>query len=230
MFYYYDTSYFLYMIVTLAVSMYAQIKVQTTFNKYSKVKSQGGLTGEQAARKVLLRDNVGDVSISHISGNLNDYYDPRENVIKLSDNVYGSTSISAIGVAAHEAGHAVQTAKQYLPIKIRQFLVPISQFGSSMSMPLIFIGLLFPSKYNFLVNIGIMLFALAVLFQVITLPVEINASKRALVALEESGILYGEEVEGARKVLSAAALTYLAATFTALLSLLRLVLISKRRD
>ena len=230
MFYYYDGSYFLYMIITVAITMYAQIKVQTTFSKYSKIKSTSGLTGEQAARKVLLRDNIGDVSISHIAGNLNDHFDPRKNAILLSDNVYGSSSISAIGVAAHEAGHAVQNATGYFPIKIRQFLVPISQFGSSMAMPLVFIGLLLPVRYRFIVNLGIMMFALAVLFQVITLPVEINASRRAIIALEESGILYGEEKEGAKKVLSAAALTYIAATFTALLSLLRLILISRRRD
>ncbi len=228
--YYYDYSYWIYMLITLSISMYANFKVQSTFNKYSKVKSTNGLTGAEAAKKVLLKDSVGDVSIGHVKGKLTDHYDPRNNSILLSDEVYSSTSISAIGVAAHEAGHAVQNAQGYLPIRIRQFLVPISQFGSSLAMPLVFIGLLLPVQYNFVVNIGIMLFSLAVLFQIVTLPVEFNASSRAIKALSETGVLYGEEVDGAKEVLKAAALTYLAATFTALLSLLRLLLISRRRE
>lgn len=229
-FYYYDYNYFLYMLITMAVSMYAHFKVQYVFNKYSKVKSFRGMTGEQAAGNVLKGNDVSGVSVNRIKGKLNDYFDPRNNSINLSDDVYSSTSVSAIGVAAHEAGHAVQHARGYTPIKIRKMLVPISQIGSSLSIPLVFIGLLLPVQYSFIVNLGIILFSVAVLFQIVTLPVEFNASSRAIQSLERTGILEGEELEGAKKVLSAAALAYVAATFTSLLSLLRLLLITRRRN
>lgn len=229
-FYYYDYSYLWYMIITLGISMYANFKVHSTFNKYSRIKSARSITGAESARKVLLENQVTGVQLQRISGKLTDHFDPRNNTISLSDGVYSDTSISAVGVAAHEAGHAVQHAKGYFPIKIRQMLVPISQFGSSLAMPLVFVGLLLPVEYNFIVNIGIIFFSMAVFFQVITLPVEINASKRAIVSLKNSGVLYEEEVNGAKKVLQAAALTYIAATFTSLISLLRLLLISRRRS
>lgn len=229
-FYYYDYTYFIYMFITMAVSMYAHFKVQSAFNRYAKVRCMRGMTGAQAAEEVLKRHDVLGVSIGRIRGSLNDHFDPRDNSISLSDDVYGSTSISAIGVAAHEAGHAVQHAEGYAPIKIRKALVPISQFGSSLSMPLVFIGLLLPVQYSFIVNLGIILFSMAVLFQLVTLPVEFDASKRAIRSLESSGILEGEELDGARKVLSAAALTYVAAAFTSVLTLLRLLFIARRRD
>lgn len=229
-FYYYDYSYFIYMFITMAASMYAHFKVQHAFSKYSKVRCMRGMTGARAAEEVLKRHDVSGVSIGRIRGKLNDHFDPRDNSISLSDDVYGSTSISAIGVAAHEAGHAVQHAEGYGPIKFRQALVPISQFGSTLSMPLVFIGLLLPVQYSFIVNLGIILFSMAVLFQLVTLPVEFDASKRAIKSLESSGILEGEELEGARKVLGAAALTYVAAAFTSVLSLLRLLFIARRRN
>lgn len=228
--YYYDYSYFGYMLIPLVVSIYAQFKVQYAFNKYSKVKSSRRMTGEEAARAVLTGNNVTGVSIKHIRGKLNDHFDPRDNSISLSDAVYADTSIAAIGVAAHESGHAVQHAHGYMPIKLRQMLVPITQFGSTISMPLVFIGLLLPVQYSFIVNLGIILFSAAVLFQIVTLPVEFNASSRAIKSLEKSGILEGEELNGAKKVLSAAALTYVAAAVASVMSLLRLILITRRRD
>ncbi len=229
-FYYYDLNYFIYMFITMAVSMYAHFKVQHTFKKYSKVRCMRGVTGKDAALEVLRQNNVTGVSVGRIRGNLNDHFDPRDNSISLSDVVYDKSSISAVGVAAHEAGHAVQHARGYFPIKIRQALVPISQFGSMLSMPLVFIGLLLPVQYNFIVNLGIILFSMAVLFQLVTLPVEFDASKRALKSLESTGILHSQELDEAREVLSAAALTYVAAAFTALLSLARLLLMTRRRD
>ncbi len=228
--YYYDGSYFLYMIISLAVSLYAHFKVKHAFNKYSEIKCANGVTGEASADAVLNYNNVEGVSIGRIPGYFTDHYDSTSNSISLSDNVYSKATIASVSVAAHEAGHATQNSQGYFPLKIRQFLVPVSQFGSNLAMPLVFIGLLLPVKYNFVVNLGIIFFALAVLFQLITLPVEFDASRRALASLKGSGILKDEELNGAKKVLTAAALTYVAATFTALLSLLRLILISRRRQ
>lgn len=228
-FYYYDYNYFLYMIITMGISMYAHFKVQITFNKYSKIRCEKGLTGVEAAERVLSGNDVSDVRIEEIKGKLSDHYDPRDNSISLSRDVYSGTSISSIGVAAHEAGHAVQNAKGYTPIKIRQALVPIAQFGSGISMPLVFIGLLLPVQYSFMVNMGIILFSMVVLFEIITLPVEFNASRRALRSLDRLEILSHEELYGVKKVLKAAAFTYVAAAFTSMLSLIRLLAISKRR-
>ena len=229
-FYYFDYTYFLFMIPALILSMIAQTKVQTTFHKYSKLRSARQLTGSDAAQQVLLANGVTGVRVEHVSGNLTDHYDPRTNIIRLSDGVCYNSSVAAVGVAAHEAGHAVQQATGYLPIKIRQFLVPITQFGSRLAIPIIIIGLLLPVQYDFVVNIGIILYSLVVLFELVTLPVEFNASRRAIQALGEANILYEEELQGAKKVLTAAAMTYLASTFTALLSLLRLLLIFGRRN
>lgn len=229
-FYYYDFNYLVYMFVTMTVSMYAHFKVQHEYHKYSKVISNSGMSGENAANKVLKGNDITGVTIGHVKGELNDYFDPSSNIINLSDNVYYGKSISSIGVAAHEAGHAVQHAKGYMPIKIRQAIVPISQFGSSISIPLVIIGLLLPVQYSFIVNLGIILFTAAVLFQLVTLPVEFNASSRAIASLDQPGGLEGDELEGAKKVLKAAALTYIAATFTSILSLLRLLSIAKRRN
>lgn len=228
-FYYLDYSYFLFMLPALILSLYAQIKVNSTFAKYSKIKNSNGLTGSEAAYKVLTQNGVTNVAVEHISGNLSDHFDPQTNIIRLSDSVYSSNSVAAVGVAAHEAGHAVQYANNYAPMKFRRVLVPITNIGSTLSIPLIFIGLLLPIQYDFIVNIGIALFSFAVLFQLVTLPVEFDASRRAIATLEQSGTLYDEELIGAKKVLSAAAMTYLAATFSAVMSLFRLILIAGNR-
>ena len=228
-FYYFDYSYFLFMLPALILSLYAQIKVNSTFAKYSKIKNSNGLTGSEAAYKVLTQNGVTNVAVEHISGNLSDHFDPQTNIIRLSDSVYSSNSVEAVGVAAHEAGHAVQYANNYAPMKFRRVLVPITNIGSTLSIPLIFIGLLLPIQYDFIVNIGIALFSFAVLFQLVTLPVEFDASRRAIATLEQSGTLYDEELIGAKKVLSAAAMTYLAATFSAVMSLFRLILIAGNR-
>ena len=227
--YYYDLTYVIFMIPALIITMYAQIKVNSTFKKYSKVKCRRGLTGAQAAQIVLQRNGVRDVRIERVAGKLTDHYDPSSNVIRLSDEVYNSTSVSAVGVACHEAGHAVQQAENYKPILFRQFMVPITNIGSKLSFPLIFIGLLFPTKWDVLLIAGIAMFSLAVFFELITLPVEFNASNRAIKALDEGELLYDEELRGAKKVLSAAAMTYLAAAITAIASLLRLLLIFSGR-
>ena len=220
-FYYFDYSYFLFMLPALILSLYAQIKVNSTFAKYSKIKNSNGLTGSEAAYKVLTQNGVTNVAVEHISGNLSDHFDPQTNIIRLSDSVYSSNSVAAVGVAAHEAGHAVQYANNYAPMKFRRVLVPITNIGSTLSIPLIFIGLLLPIQYDFIVNIGIALFSFAVLFQLVT--------RRAITTLEQSGTLYDEELIGAKKVLSAAAMTYLAATFSAVMSLFRLILIAGNR-
>ena len=228
--YYNDGSYFIWMLLAFFVSLYAQIKVKHAFNKYSKIRSSSGMSGRDSAEIVLKEGGVEGVTIGGIGGYFTDHYDSRSNHIALSEGVLNKASVTAVGIAAHEAGHATQHFCGYFPLKIRQFLVPISQFGSNLAMPLIFIGFLLPTRYNFIVNLGIIFFSLAVLFQVITLPVEFNASKRALKVLKDSGKLEESEIAGVREVLSAAALTYVAATFTALISLLRLILISRRRN
>ena len=228
-YYFYDYSYFLFMFPALIISLYAQYKVSSTFKKYSKVRNLRNITGAEAARRVLFNSGINDVKIERVSGNLTDHFDPRTKVIRLSDSVYNSTSVSAVGVAAHEAGHAVQYEVGYAPIKIRGALIPVTQFGSTVSIPLLIIGLLFPA-YGLLVTAGIILFSFSVLFQLVTLPVEFNASRRAIEILDKTGLLYDEELKGARKVLSAAALTYLAAMITAVLTLLRLIFIFGRRN
>jgi uncharacterized protein len=226
--YYFDYTYFLFMVPALIITMAAQIGVQSAFTKYSRVRTVRGMTGAQAAEAVA-RLGGAWVTIRPVAGNLTDFFDPRNHTINLSQNVYGSTSIAAIGVAAHEAGHSVQDAQGYFPNKIRTALVSITNIGSRLSMPLILIGLLLPVQYDYVVYTGIALYALVVLFQLATLPVEFNASRRAIRALGETGILTQEELVGARKVLTAAAMTYLAASFTALVSLLRLLFIAGSR-
>lgn len=228
-YYLYDYSYFVFMLPALIIALYAQYKVSSTFRKYSRVRSSRNITGAEAAKRVLFNSGINDVKIEHVSGELTDHFDPRTKVIRLSDSVYNSTSVSAIGVAAHEAGHAVQHEVGYVPIKIRGALIPITQFGSTLSMPLLIIGLLLPS-YGWLATAGIILFSFSVLFQLVTLPVEFNASRRAIETLDSTGLLYGEELKGAKKVLSAAALTYLAAMITAVLTLLRYIFIFGRRN
>ena len=190
-----------------------------------------GLTGEETARRILSRAGIYDVQIQRVAGNLTDHYDPRSKTLRLSDSVYGNSSVAAIGVAAHECGHAIQHDRGYAPLKIRSAIAPVASFGANISWPLILIGLLLGGS-ELLIQLGILLFSLAVLFQLVTLPVEFNASNRALGLLSETGILYREEVQKTRKVLSAAALTYVAAAAASILQLLRLVLLfgNRRRD
>jgi len=229
-YYYIDPTYVL-VLIGVILSLAAQAKVRSTFNKYSQVRSISGMTGAEAAQILLNRAGIFDVRIEHISGSLTDHYDPRRKVLRLSDSVYGSNSIAAIGVAAHECGHAIQHQHAYAPLMFRNSLVPIANFGSAIAWPLILIGLLFGGSQT-LIDLGIILFSTAVLFQLITLPVEFNASRRAIQKLGESGILYGEELNYSKKVLSAAALTYVAAAATSILQLFRLIILfgGRRRD
>lgn len=228
-FYYFDYTYFVYIVPALIVTMIAQFRVKSTFEKYSRISTARNMTGAQVASSVAQFGGAPGVQVQRISGSLTDHFDPRDNTISLSDQVYASTSIAALGVAAHEAGHAIQHAQGYLPNKIRTVLVPITNFGSRLAVPLIIVGLFLPVQYDFVVNLGIALYSFAVLFQLATLPVEFNASFRAIRALDEAGILYPDELEGAKKVLRAAAMTYLAASFTAIMSLLRLLVLAGNR-
>ncbi|MBQ9846586.1 MAG: zinc metallopeptidase [Clostridia bacterium] len=216
--FYYSYSYLLYMLPGLVLMLYAQFKVKHSFSKYSKVINSRGLTGADAAKEVLRQNGVDGVRIEHVSGNLSDHYDPRTNVIRLSDDVYNSTSVAAVGVAAHEAGHAVQYAKGYGPIKLRAKIIPACNIGSQLGIPLALIGAVI--GFMGLVYVGLALFGLAVLFQVVTLPVEFNASRRAISAINSTALLTKGEASGAKAVLSAAAMTYVAAMIQSLLMLL----------
>lgn len=227
-FYYYgiDPLYLYLVLPAILLSFIAQIMVKSTFSKYSQYLCN--YSGAEAAKRVLEANGVYDVKIERVSGNLTDHYDPKTNIIRLSDTVYDARNISAVGVAAHEAGHAVQYAKGYSPIKIRTAIYPICNIGSQLSMPLLLIGLLF--NFSFLMNLGIIFFGVALVFQLVTLPVEFNASSRALSAIKDSNILLDySEVKGARKVLSAAALTYITAFLVSLTQLLRFLIIANRR-
>ncbi|MCI7767554.1 MAG: zinc metallopeptidase [Oscillospiraceae bacterium] len=224
--YYWDST-MIILIPAIIFSLAAQFMVKSTFSKYSKERNSRGLTGADAAREILERNGLNDVRIERISGSLTDHYDPRANVIRLSDDVYGSATVAAVGVAAHEAGHAVQYATGYSPIKLRNAIIPITRFGSSLSTPLVLLGIVF--SWDFLITAGILLFCAVVLFQAVTLPVEFNASGRAIKALRSSHCLEDDELNGAKKMLTAAAMTYVAAMISALLSLVRLLLISGRR-
>lgn len=228
MFYYYDPTYLL-LIPGLLLALYAQFKVTSTFNHWKQVGSRSGLTGAQVARMILDSNGCRDVEIEPVRGSLTDHYDPQNNVLRLSSEVYGSRSIAALGVAAHEAGHAIQDAQDYAPLRIRAGLVPVANIGSGMAMPLFMLGLIM--SWEPLLKVGILCFALSVLFYVVTLPVEFNASNRA-VALLGSGYLPDDEVKGVKAVLSAAAMTYIAAALQAVLQLVRLLLLagSRRRD
>lgn len=217
----------IYLLPAIILSLIAQAMVSSAFNKYSKVRNVRGLTGADAAREILDRNGLFNVRIERVSGKLTDHYDPRANVIRLSDSVYGSDSVAAVGVAAHEAGHAVQYAVGYGPIKVRNAIIPVTQFGSNISIPLVFLGLFF--SWDFLITTGIVLFCAVVFFQAVTLPVEFNASGRAIRTLRDENILADNELKGAKKVLTAAALTYVAAMITAIMNLLRLIALSNRR-
>lgn len=226
-FYYYDPTYIL-IIIGMLLSLAASGYVKSTYAKYAGVRSRSGMTGAQAAERILHQAGIYDVRIEHVSGNLTDHYDPRSKVVRLSDAVYGSTSIAAQAVAAHETGHVIQHSTGYAALRFRTTLVPVAQFGANISWPLILIG--FFLNGQFLITFGILLFSLAVLFQIVTLPVEFNASSRALNLLEQYGILGTDEIAGSRKVLKAAALTYVAAAAASILQLLRLLLLFNRRN
>lgn len=210
-------------LIGAAISMWASGRVQSTFRKYSRVRSMSGMTGAEAAKRLLNSQGIYDVTVQSVRGDLTDHYDPRTKTVNLSESVYGQTSVAAIGVAAHECGHAMQDNAGYVPLKLRGAFVPVASFGSKLSWPLILIGLLLGAS-SFL-QIGIWMFTLAVLFQLITLPVEFNASGRAVKLLGDVGILQGQEVDQTRKVLGAAALTYVAAAAASILQLLRLVIL-----
>ena len=231
-FYGFDLTYLVIVLPCIILSLIASARVNSTFKKYSRQISSRRLTGAQAAERVLLANGVRGVRIERISGNLTDHYDPKSNVIRLSDNVYDNPSTAAIGVACHEAGHAVQYAQSYAPIKLRAAIIPITNIGSKLAMPLILLGILFnflgEASYTF-VYLGIGCFSLSLVFQLVTLPVEFNASRRAILAIENQELLTNEEIKGAKKTLSAAAMTYVAATAVALAQLLRLLLIFGRR-
>ncbi|MEE1392571.1 MAG: zinc metallopeptidase [Negativibacillus sp.] len=226
-FYYFDRYYWILIVPAMIFAMWAQMRVSSTFNRYSKVGSARGLSAAQVCRQILDENGLFAVRVERVSGNLTDHYDPRNNVIRLSDSVYHSTSVAAIGVAAHEAGHAVQYSVGYVPIKIRNSIIPVSKLGSTLSMPILLVGLLFNS--GVLVEIGILLFSTMALFQLVTLPVEFNASGRALRTLGDYHILDDEETRMAGKVLKAAALTYVAALLSSAAQLLRLILLYGRR-
>ena len=236
--YYYgfDWTYIVLVLPCILLSLWASSSVNSTFKRYSQVLSSRRITGEQAAQRVLYANGVRGVRIERVSGNLTDHYDPKTNVIRLSDSVYNSTSVAAIGVAAHEAGHAVQYAQHYAPIKLRAAIIPITNIGSKLAMPLILLGILLSFLGNLsygLVYLGIAAFGLSLVFQLVTLPVEFNASRRAIQAIAEGNILTEEEQRGAKRTLKAAAMTYVAATAVALAQLLRLIILfggRRRRD
>lgn len=235
--YYWDPTYFL-VVIGAIICMIASARVRSTFNKYSKVRSASGLTGAMAAERMLAQAGIHDVTVSHVSGTLTDHYDPKTKTVRLSDQVYQSSSVAAVGVACHECGHAIQDNRAYFPLTLRSTLVPVANFGSSFSWVLILLGILFggfsvnTGVGHLLIELGIMFFSLAVLFQLVTLPVEFDASKRALNMIAATGMLTDEESRYTRKVLSAAALTYVASAAAAILQLLRLILLfgGRKRD
>ncbi len=233
MFHYYgfDSTYFIYVLPAVLFSLIAQFAVTRTFQKYQRQPLMRKMTGAQVAERVLHAVGIYDVRIEHVSGSLSDHFSPKEKVIRLSDAVFGSTSIAAAGVAAHECGHAMQYAFGYAPIKLRSAIIPVSQLGSSLAVPMILFGFVF--NFEFLITAGILFFGAAVLFQLITLPVEFNASRRAVSTLVSSGIVCEDEVSGAKKVLAAAAITYVAALAVSLAQFLRLLVLfggGRRRD
>lgn len=231
-YYYWDPTYIL-VVIGAVICMIASARVKGTFNKYSQLRSMSGMNGAQVAQRVLQAAGIYDVQVRHVSGSLTDHYDPRTKTVNLSDPVYNATSVAALGVAAHECGHAIQHAKSYAPLSIRSALVPIANFGSMLAWPVILIGLLFNTRSSgLIIDIGILLFSAAVLFQLVTLPVEFDASRRALVMLRTQGILADDELKYTRRVLKSAALTYVASAAAAILQLLRIILITneRRRD
>ena len=231
-YYYYDPTYSL-VLIGLLLCLAASARVRSTYAKYGRVRSRSGLTGREAAERILRSAGIYDVRIEHVSGNLTDHFDPGNRVLRLSDATYQSASVAAVGVAAHECGHAIQHSRGYAPLKIRSAIVPVANFGSAIAWPLILLGLLFNSRSSYLlIQIGILAFSFAVLFQLVTLPVEFNASRRAVQILGESGMLLPDELSMTKKVLRAAALTYVAGAASAILQLLRIILLTggRRRE
>lgn len=227
--FYWDPTYWLVVIGAL-ICLAASAMVKSTFHKYSRYQSQSGMTGAQAAERILHSAGIYDVQIRRVSGSLTDHYNPANKTLNLSDSVYGSASVAAVGVAAHECGHAIQHQKKYVPLTLRSAIVPVANIGSTLAWPLILIGLLFSSQTgSFLITLGIICFSFAVLFQLVTLPVEFNASARALRILGDTGILGSEELAYTRKVLGAAALTYVAGAAASILQLLRLLILTRGR-
>lgn len=228
--FWYDSTYFL-ILIGFIISAIASARVKSTYNKYSRVRSMSGMTGLEAAERILHSAGIYDVQVTHVRGQLTDHYDPRNKVLRLSDSVYGQSSVAAVGVAAHECGHAIQHAKGYVPLSIRSAIVPAANLGSQLSWPLFLIGLFINGNTGYTLMMGgILLFSAALLFQLITLPVEINASARAVRILGETGILREDELPMTKKVLSAAALTYVAAALASILQLLRLLILSGGRN
>ena len=226
--YYFDPTYIL-VLIGAVLSIIASARVNSTFSKYARVRSMSGMTGAQTAEAILRSKGIHDVRVEHIRGNLTDHYDPARKVVRLSDSVYGSSSVAAIGVAAHECGHVMQHHEGYAPLNFRTALVPVANIGSKLGIPIILVGLLLGSN-PVLVNIGIWVFSLAVLFQIVTLPVEFDASRRALACIEQYGIVTSDERKKSARVLKAAAYTYVAAAAAAILQLLRLLMLFGRRD
>lgn len=229
---FFDWTYVYYVLPALLFSMIASAAVNSAFKKYSRQRTASGITGAQAAQRILSVSGLSNVRVEQVTGSLSDHYDPKENVIRLSQSVYNSSSTAAVGVAAHEAGHALQYAGGYAPIRIRSAIIPVTQFGSKIAVPLVLIGLIFMSMSEFFINVayaGIICFGLCVVFQLITLPVEFNASRRAMQAIDQYGLLREDEQKGARKVLTAAALTYVAALAVSLAQLLRLIILVSGR-
>ena len=230
--FYFDYTYFL-VLIGAVICMIASANVKSTYNKYASVRSMTGMTGAQVAERLLRAAGIHDVSVGRVRGELSDHYNPATKVVNLSDSVYGSTSVAAIGVAAHECGHAIQHAHGYIPLNLRSAFVPVANFGSKLAWPLILIGVLIHSQSSqLMINAGIILFSFAVIFQLITLPVEFNASRRPLILLEQQGILSSQELPLPKKVLGAAALTYVAGAASAILQLLRIIILfgGRRND
>ena len=230
-FYYYDPTYIL-VLIGAVLSLWASATVKSTYNKYSRVYSYSGLTGAQAAAQILRQAGIYDVRIEHVSGNLTDHYDPKARVLRLSDSVYGSNSVAAIGVAAHECGHAIQDQEDYVPLRFRSAFVPVANLGTQVAFPILLLGVFLGSSH-FLIQVGLLCFFFGVLFQLITLPVEFNASGRAVRILRETGMMSDDELSKTKKVLSAAAMTYVAAAVASILSMLRLIILfggNRRRD
>lgn len=227
--YYWDPTYIL-VLIGAVISMIASARVKSTYNKYSRVRSMTNMTGAQAAQRILNSAGIYDVSVHHIAGSLTDHYDPRNKTLNLSDSVFNSTSVAAVGVAAHECGHAIQHQQGYAPLNFRSALVPVANFGSAAAWPLIILGIIFGGAGSIFCQIGIVFFSAAVLFQIVTLPVEFNASSRAVRILGDIGILSEQELPYTKKVLRAAALTYVASAAAAILQLLRLLILFGGKD
>ena len=222
-YYYLDFSYIIFIIPALLFGLWAQFRVNTAFNKNSRIANSRGYTGAETAKYILEQNGVYDVTIRHISGNLTDNYNPKNKTINLSDGVYNSASVAAVGIAAHETGHAIQHAVSYFPIRLREMVIPVTQIGSWVYMPLLLLGMLFSSQT--MIDVGIIMFSMIAVFQLITLPVEFNASNRAIKTIREGELLYGQELSGAKSVLKAAALTYVAALVSSLAQILRLMVL-----